>query len=193
MRGCCAALGLNQFSRSWNTTLRPEIRKILRSGGPMQMNRIACHAVILCALSGVFSGCQSTNPGIYRGQSPERMGHHPTAFPPGALMAAPPMPAGPAVLPASFASPGGANCPSCEPSARMMSGIPPHLAGGMGGHRGMGGHHRHHMNLPFHPVHRNFYTYDAPSNLSYPDENAPPAVLQYPYYTLRGPTDFFYE
>ena len=47
------------------------------------------------------------------------------------------------------------------------------------------------LNLPFHPVHRNFHTYDAPTDLSYPDPNQPPAHLQWPYYTLRGPTDFF--
>ena len=46
------------------------------------------------------------------------------------------------------------------------------------------------LNLPFHPVHRNFHTYDVPSNLSYP-EHLQPSVYQYPYYTNRGPTDFF--
>ncbi|MEQ9410185.1 MAG: hypothetical protein RIK87_20790 [Fuerstiella sp.] len=49
------------------------------------------------------------------------------------------------------------------------------------------------MNLPFHPVHRNFHTYDVPANLCYPQENQQPAQYQYPYYTLRGPTDFFME
>ena len=48
-------------------------------------------------------------------------------------------------------------------------------------------------NVPFHPVHRNFHTYDAPQGLMYPPENAAPAQVQYPYYTLRGPTDFFME
>ena len=28
--------------------------------------------------------------------------------------------------------------------------------------------------------------------LVYPPQNAPPAVVQYPYYTVKGPTDFFY-
>lgn len=46
-------------------------------------------------------------------------------------------------------------------------------------------------NLPFVPVHRNFHTYTTPDGLSYPPQNVPPAVYQYPYYTLRGPTDFF--
>jgi len=47
------------------------------------------------------------------------------------------------------------------------------------------------MNLPFHPVHRNFHTYDVPDDLCYPDPNQNPAMYQYPYYTHRGPTDFF--
>ena len=47
------------------------------------------------------------------------------------------------------------------------------------------------MNLPFHPVHRNFHTYDVPQGLTYPQQNTPAAVYQYPYYTTRGPTDFF--
>jgi hypothetical protein len=46
-------------------------------------------------------------------------------------------------------------------------------------------------NLPCHPVHRNFHTYHAPQNLMYPPENSQPAQVQFPYYTLRGPTDFF--
>jgi hypothetical protein len=47
------------------------------------------------------------------------------------------------------------------------------------------------MNLPFHPVHRNFHTYDVPQGLTYPQQNTPAAAYQYPYYTTRGPTDFF--
>jgi hypothetical protein len=34
--------------------------------------------------------------------------------------------------------------------------------------------------------------YCVPGGLSYPPPNSMPAVVQYPYYTLRGPTDFFY-
>ncbi|MEO1996375.1 MAG: hypothetical protein ABGZ17_13990 [Planctomycetaceae bacterium] len=43
------------------------------------------------------------------------------------------------------------------------------------------------------PKHRHYYTYDAPQNLVYPPKNTPPAVVQYPYYTVKGPTDFFYK
>ncbi len=49
------------------------------------------------------------------------------------------------------------------------------------------------LNLPFHPVHRNFHSYQVPRGLSYPQDDAPPASYQYPYYTTRGPTDFFME
>jgi len=27
----------------------------------------------------------------------------------------------------------------------------------------------------------------------YPPQNQKPAVYQYPYYTIKGPTDFFYK
>ncbi|APZ91246.1 hypothetical protein [Fuerstiella marisgermanici] len=47
------------------------------------------------------------------------------------------------------------------------------------------------LNIPFHPVHRNFHSYEVPRGLSRPDTSAPPASYQYPYYTTRGPTDFF--
>jgi len=47
------------------------------------------------------------------------------------------------------------------------------------------------INLPFHPIHRNSYTYNAPRNLMYPPSPSPAGITQYPYYTFRGPTDFF--
>ena len=56
--------------------------------------------------------------------------------------------------------------------------------------RGRGCQSCRNCNLPCHPVHRNFHTYDLPSGLRYPQQNTPAAVYQYPYYTLRGPTDF---
>ncbi len=43
----------------------------------------------------------------------------------------------------------------------------------------------------FHGGHYHTFEYKTPENLSYPAANQPPAVVQYPYYTLRGPTDFF--
>ena len=48
-------------------------------------------------------------------------------------------------------------------------------------------------NLPCHPVHRNSYTVNEPKGLMYPPNPSPAGVTQYPYYTFRGPTDFFME
>ena len=40
-----------------------------------------------------------------------------------------------------------------------------------------------------HNVH--WYKYNEPKGLVYPPANQPPAIVQYPYFTHRGPTDFF--
>lgn len=47
------------------------------------------------------------------------------------------------------------------------------------------------INLPFHPVHRNSYTYNTPRGMMYPPAPSQAGIYQYPYYTFRGPTDFF--
>ena len=41
----------------------------------------------------------------------------------------------------------------------------------------------------------NYQTYkvDYPQNMVYPQQGVPSGVIQYPYYTLRGPTDFFMD
>lgn len=39
--------------------------------------------------------------------------------------------------------------------------------------------------------HKYRYTYYPPQNLCYPPPNMPTPIVQYPYYTVRGPTDFF--
>lgn len=49
------------------------------------------------------------------------------------------------------------------------------------------------INLPFHPVHRNSFTVNAPKNMMYPPSPSQAGVVQYPYYTFRGPTDFFMQ
>ena len=49
------------------------------------------------------------------------------------------------------------------------------------------------INLPGHPTHRNSFTYNVPEDLMYPPSPTQAAVYQYPYYTFRGPTDFFME
>lgn len=53
------------------------------------------------------------------------------------------------------------------------------LFGGGGGGRG------------WHPTHHHTYDYKAPKGLMYPPANQPAAVVQYPYYTVKGPDDFF--
>ena len=37
----------------------------------------------------------------------------------------------------------------------------------------------------------NLYRYHAPKDLVYPPANQPAGVVVYPYYTLKGPDDFF--
>jgi hypothetical protein len=41
------------------------------------------------------------------------------------------------------------------------------------------------------PQHYQTYQYNWPQNMVYPQQGAPSGMVQYPYYTLRGPTDFF--
>ena len=41
------------------------------------------------------------------------------------------------------------------------------------------------------PQHVQTYQFDYPQNMVYPQQGPPAGMVQYPYYTLRGPTDFF--
>ena len=41
------------------------------------------------------------------------------------------------------------------------------------------------------PTHRHWSVYEQPKNLVYPPTQVPGSVVQYPYYTLKGPDDFF--
>lgn len=43
------------------------------------------------------------------------------------------------------------------------------------------------------PTHHNYFSYSEPTGLVYPPANQPPAVVQYPYYTVKGPDDFFLD
>ena len=47
----------------------------------------------------------------------------------------------------------------------------------------------------WYPRHHHTYFYDVPDDgeFVYPPTFQPPAVVQYPYYTNRGPTDFFMQ
>ncbi len=124
--------------------------------------------VLLSGAIGIsVTGCASTTP-VMRGQSPQASQV--------SWNSGPVMEDG-CPMCQSSPGPGGQmmhaqNCDRCPPSQHCNSG---------------------NCNLPFHPVHRNFHTYHEPQGLMYPPENAAPALVQYPYYTLRGPTDFFME
>ncbi len=41
------------------------------------------------------------------------------------------------------------------------------------------------------PKHHHTFDYRQPKNLSYPPQNQPAAAVVYPYYTCKGPSDFF--
>ena len=126
-------------------------------------------AVLLSGAIGIsVTGCASSSP-VLRGQSPVD-GHGSWSD-------------GPAM---------NHECPMCESGQGHGQGQPcPPYRRGHGPHRGAANCPDAGCNLPGHPVHRNFHTYHAPQNLMYPPENAAPAQVQYPYYTFRGPTDFF--
>ncbi len=41
------------------------------------------------------------------------------------------------------------------------------------------------------PTHHHTFDYRQPKNLTYPPQNQPAGVVVYPYYTCKGPSDFF--
>ena len=47
--------------------------------------------------------------------------------------------------------------------------------------------------LDWYPRHHLSYSYTTPRNLKYPCPSSPAGTVVYPYYTLRGPTDFFMQ
>jgi len=63
---------------------------------------------------------------------------------------------------------------------------------GQCGNGGWGHLGTHHYKKP-HGYHIYNFDYSQPKGLVYPPRNQPAGVTFYPYYTLRGPTDFFYE
>ncbi len=56
-----------------------------------------------------------------------------------------------------------------------------------GPHAGLGCPHE------WHPTHNLWYQYDHPQGLVYPADNTPAAVVQYPYYTCKGPDCYFHK
>lgn len=137
--------------------------------------------IIMLLFSGAIgltlSGCAMSSPTM-RAQSPEHFGSMDSgpAYGGGEMMV---NHFGEACPPSGMCGPG----QGCPPGAAC----PPQR----GCHSCAGHGCRNCINLPFHPVHRNFHTYDVPAGLSYPQQDTPAATYQYPYYTFRGPTDFF--
>ncbi|MGH7127247.1 MAG: hypothetical protein ACREIV_01670 [Planctomycetaceae bacterium] len=43
------------------------------------------------------------------------------------------------------------------------------------------------------PTHYHWFSYEPPRNLVYPPARTPSAMVQYPYYTVKGPDDFFLD
>lgn len=79
------------------------------------------------------------------------------------------------------------NCPNgtCPPQG---------YAGGPGCPPGAGGHgHFGHIGPDgdWYPTHRYSYSYKTPQNLEYPPPQVPGGAVVYPYYTHKGPSDFF--
>ena len=100
---------------------------------------------------------------------------------------------------------GGPDCRlNCRPGAGYGAGgnsaYCPQYGGGYGG--GMTfdqiqAHHAGWQNQRYggggiqHPNHRHWYSFDEPKDLVYPQANTPTAMVQYPYYTLKGPECFY--
>ena len=67
---------------------------------------------------------------------------------------------------------------------------------GDGSHCPQGGCHRCGRGCGYHdgkPQHYQTYRHHWPKNMVYPQQGVPSGMIQYPYYTLRGPTDFFMD
>jgi hypothetical protein len=73
----------------------------------------------------------------------------------------------------------GTTCPICQcedPNHRHFGGLHDHV-------------HRHFQQQ--YPQHHFTYSYHRPKNLVYPPPQVPGGAVVYPYYTLKGPSDFF--
>ncbi|MFO1095568.1 MAG: hypothetical protein U0992_20035 [Planctomycetaceae bacterium] len=86
--------------------------------------------------------------------------------------------------------PPSADCPQCKghPADGQVC---PFCQNGSGGLvHGAFGQVRDHLHGRY-PQHRFTYSYCRPDNLQYPPPQVPGGVVVYPYYTLKGPSDFF--
>ncbi|MBX3442044.1 MAG: hypothetical protein KF774_06535 [Planctomyces sp.] len=128
----------------------------------------------------VASGCGGAN-AIIRGQSPAHLQQATAGYSGPIREVSHEHFHGRAITHYSVDSSGG-GCPSdgygCPPGAGHM-GCPP---GGPGCPPGGHGCHPHHGYT---------FSYERPNNLVYPPANVPGGAVAYPYYTLKGPSDFF--
>jgi hypothetical protein len=90
-----------------------------------------------------------------------------------------------------------AECPHCQghPSAGQtcpfcQSSVSDPGAGGLHDPNGLFGRGVQHLRQPY-PQHHFTYSYKRPNNLVYPPPQVPGGAIVYPYYTLKGPSDFF--
>ncbi len=80
--------------------------------------------------------------------------------------------------------------PGCpQPGMYHGAACPPGGHGCPTGHCGNG--HCGNGQVVCQPHHGYTYSYKAPSDLSYPSANVPGGAVIYPYYTHKGPSDFF--
>lgn len=120
-----------------------------------------------CCLAVLTTGC-SQNQAVVRGQSPMEGQMMPPQMAYGGGMEAGgsmQMP-GPPPGPMYYDGPAWGDCPTCP--------CPPNVE-------------------VWRPTHHHTWEYNPPQGLTYPQANQPPAVVQYPYYTVKGPTDFFWQ
>ncbi|REJ93329.1 MAG: hypothetical protein DWQ34_05660 [Planctomycetota bacterium] len=86
-----------------------------------------------------------------------------------------------------------AACPACE-DCPHCKGCPPQGQSCPFCQQGLGGDHDHdsgHRTLNKYPDHHFTYSYHRPKNLLYPPPQVPGGAVVWPYYTLKGPSDFF--
>lgn len=151
------------------------------------MNAKLNRGIFLIVLLPLVAGC-AENPGIVRGQSPGGM---PASHWSAAASAQ-------SIHPAACHGHTGfaphLGCPNCgkQPYGGLRP-MPPiemrrplqHVLSHGNNHSGAGRGH--------HPTHYHWFSYEQPRDLVYPPANQPSAVIQYPYYTLKGPDDFFLQ
>lgn len=89
------------------------------------------------------------------------------------------------------------NCPTCPPSQYGMASSCPTCPPGSGGSYGYNGDCDNGCQAdgmlcrcPWHPTHHHMFSYEEPKNLTYPTSQMG-SLIRYPYYTFKGPDDFF--